>query len=146
VTAVSQMDRRTVNSYLRDKLGTKAITDLFTQMFFYLPKTEIKAGASWVKNFQLIARAPVKYSKLVSVSNIQGDSVTLLTQAAISAKAGEGGAVYAEGKQKGVIIASYKTGIPISSVTEENIVTHTDSKDVRKTQQTTIRLVARRRF
>jgi hypothetical protein len=133
ITVVTGIDHPTVNAYLKEYIGSNVIKDLIGQLFFFLPVKPVKQGDNWIKDIILIAKAPVKHSNLLTVQTIKGDTIVLDLQSAVSARTGEGDRLYAQGRQKGVIIASFSTGMIYSYNLEENSVTETDHYNVGKT-------------
>jgi hypothetical protein len=130
VTSLSREDRLTINVILRERIGSKMITDLMSQSFCYLHNGPVSKASSWVNNITLIARAPVKYSNMVTVNRISGDSVFLDIQSMMSAKTGEEGALYNQGERKGSVIASLSTGMPFKIDLNESSLYKTDTYDV----------------
>ncbi|MFT3824924.1 MAG: DUF6263 family protein [Chitinophagaceae bacterium] len=139
VTSLTQEDRRTVRAYLREFIGTESMQDRLTQLFQYLPGSEIKTGDNWISNMVLIARAPVKYSNLLTVKDVRNDSVILDVKAAISASTGEGGRVYAQGARKGAAVISNSTGVLYSCALLDSVTTNTDSQVYRRIRKLTIK-------
>ena len=126
---------------LRDRIGPKIMTDILHQSFFYLRKQPIDSGASWVNNILLIAKAPVKYSNMVTVNRIVGDSVYLQIKSMMSAKTGEEGAVYNQGEQNGTVLTSLSTGMPIQMHLSETSVYKADTYDVEKGKTFSLRII-----
>jgi hypothetical protein len=128
----SGIDIRTVRQYLRDYIGDEIVRDLLSQLFFFLPGKKIQKEDRWVKNITTTANTPVKFSYLVTASDIdiENDTVKLNVQSVISAKTGEEGRQYGEGEINGVISASHSTGMPYHFELIQTITTHTDRYDV----------------
>jgi hypothetical protein len=120
-------DTRDVFSNLHDQFSTKNLEDLLKQSFFYLSGQPAKQGASWVNNYTLTAKAPVKYSNLITAQEVQGDSVILDIKTVLSARTGEGGRVFAEGNQWGTVTASRVTGMPYRIILKDSLVSKTDT-------------------
>lgn len=127
VTSAMHTDSRNVFSGLRDQFSTQVLKDLLARVLFYLPARPVKAGDSWVNNYTLFAKAPVKYSNLIAVQGIRGDSVVMDLKTAVSAKTGEAGRVFAEGNQWGTVTASLATGLPYYITLTDSLVTKTDT-------------------
>jgi hypothetical protein len=140
-------DRHAIHAALNEVIGTRAVSDLLTQVFFYLPGRELKAedkdkGAdTWIKNYVLTAKAPVKYSHFITLYDSRNDSLHLKAEAEISAKAGEGGPVYATGNQMSTVIASLRTGMIYSGRFKEKTITNTDEKYIMRRRESTIELL-----
>lgn len=132
-------DRRDVNTILNDMISTGAITDLINQLLFYVPGRKINKGDQWVKNITAIAKAPVKYSHLITAKELQGNEVQLSLQTVISARMSEEGTPYLEGNLSGEITADHSSGMPVSAQFTENSITHTNQYDVKKSRTVTIR-------
>lgn len=140
ITESIKQDRRTINSILRETIGSKQTTDLIRQSLFFLSGRNIKAGDNWVSNITLIAKAPVKYSNMIIVKEIKGDSVFLDVKTVVSAKTGEEGVVYAQGKQEGSVIVSLTTGIPYMISLNGTTVTKTDHYEITQKRQFSVHL------
>lgn len=132
---------RTAVVMLRDKIGPEIMTDILHQSFFYIRKQPIDSGASWVNNILLIAKAPVKYSNMVTVNRIIGDSVYLDVKSMMSAKTGEEGSVYNQGEQTGTVLVSLSTGMPIQMHLSETSVYKADAYDVEKGKTFSLRII-----
>ena len=132
IVKLTGSDPRTVGSVIRKYVGVEAVTDLVNQLFFYLPAKEIKLGDQWVRNVTLIEKAPVKYSHLIKVKDITGDSVHLSVQTVVSSRLGGDGKLIVEGELSGEVMASYSTGVVYTLYLQENSVIHTDTYDVKK--------------
>jgi hypothetical protein len=131
ITNNTHKDSRDVYSQLHDQFSTKVMQDLLTRVLFYLPARTVKAGDNWVNNYTLIAKAPVKYSNLVTMQRLQDDSVVMDLKTVLSAKTGEGGRVYGEGNQWGTVTASLATGMPYRITLRDTLVTQTDTYRVK---------------
>lgn len=134
IIAATGHDPRNVAPILRNYIGPEVMTDLIGQLFFYLPDRKIHLGDHWVKNIVLIEKSHVKYSHLIKVEDITGDTVKLSVQTEVSARMGDGGTLYVEGKLSGKVIASYSTGMPVNLEMHESSVMHTNYED-RKTER-----------
>ena len=139
VTDSMKTERLTINGILRDVIGSKQTTDLIHQSFFFLSGRNIKTGDNWVSNITLIAKAPVKYSNMVTVKDIKGDSVFLDIKTVVSAKTGEEGMVYAQGEQDGSATVSLSTGIPYLISLHGVTVTKTDNYDITQKREFSIK-------
>lgn len=135
ITDSIKEERRTINGILREVIGSKRITDIVRQSLFFLSGRNIKSGDSWVSNITLITKAPVKYSNMIIVKEIKGDSVFLDIKTVVSAKTGEEGVVYALGDQEGYVIVSLATGIPYMLSLNETTVTKTDHYEIRQKRE-----------
>jgi hypothetical protein len=111
VVRKTQVEKSTAISDLNEFAGPGAINDMLNQVFFFIPNREISTPDNWVANFVLTNRAPLKYSNLVRVEKINGDSVTLYITSTISAKTGEGGRLYEQGNQTGTMIVRRRSGM-----------------------------------
>ena len=127
ITRATGKDSRDVYSSLREIFSTKELQDLLTQVFFYIPARPVKLGDNWVNNYTLTAKAPVKFSNLITVQRINGDSVVMDIKTVVSAKTGEGGRVYAEDGQWGTVTASLASGMVYNYRLEDTLRTKTDS-------------------
>jgi hypothetical protein len=137
-------DSRDVYSSLQDMFSTRAMEDLMKQLLFYLRGRPVLVGENWVNNYTLNAKAPVKYSNLITVQQLQGDTVLLHTKTAVSAWTGEGGRIFAKGDQWGTVKASLATGMPWLISMEDSLVTKTDYYSVTARHVFTVR--ARREY
>lgn len=132
IVAATGDDPRNISPHIRGYIGEDAMTDLVSQLFFYLPGRIIKPGDQWVSNKMLIEKAPVKYSHLIKVKDIKEDTVQLTVQTVVSARMGEDGTFFGEGELSGEITASLSTGLPEKIELTENFVTHTKYYDTKK--------------
>ncbi|WP_315816876.1 DUF6263 family protein [Paraflavitalea speifideaquila] len=123
-------DSRDVYSNLEDIFSTRAMEDLLKQCFFYLSSRPLQVGENWVNNYTLKAKAPMKYSNLITLKQVQGDTVELAIKTAVSAWTGEGGRIFAKGDQWGKVLASRTTGMPYYFSVEDTMVTKTDYYNV----------------
>jgi hypothetical protein len=128
----TKLDLRVVKQYLYDYAGNESIRDLLNQLFFYLPGSKIKKGDNWVKNVTTTAKAPVKFSYLITADHVdvENDVVKLNVRSEVSAKTSEEGRQYAEGEVTGGISASYSTGMIYRCYLAHVITTHTDQYDI----------------
>jgi len=126
------IDRRTIWGMLHERAGNNAIRDMLTQLFFYLPAKPVKENDSWVKNIMVTLKAPVKYSNLVQVIKIDKDSIFLKVQTAVTAKTGEGGTIYEEGKRTADISVSKTTGLPFLWKSKEQTIYKSDHLQIKK--------------
>lgn len=140
VTDSMRGERRTINGILRGVIGNKETEDLIRQSLFFLSGRNIKTGDNWVSNITLIAKAPVKYSNMIIVKEIKGDSVFLDIKTIVSAKTGEEGVVYAQGKQEGNAVVSLTTGIPYIISLNETTVTKTDHYEITQQRKFSVRI------
>lgn len=132
-------DSRDVFSNLQHMFSTRAMEDLMKQLFFYLSGRPIQVGDNWVNTYTLNTKAPVKYSNLLTVQQMQGDTVVLNTKTAVSAWTGEGGRMFAKGDQWGSVKASLATGMPWIISLEDSLVTKTDYYNVTARHVFTVR-------
>ncbi|MBO9564613.1 MAG: hypothetical protein J7621_17685 [Niastella sp.] len=133
-------DGREVYGSLRDMFSTTVLQDLFTRILFYFPPSRrVKVGDSWVNNYVLKAKAPVKYSNIITVKGILGDTVMMSVKAAVSVWTGEGGRIFAQGTQEGTITASLYTGLPYHFSLEDKMVTKTDADEITSRHIFTVR-------
>lgn len=134
-------DTRTITALIRNEVGPRNITDVLHQSLFYMRNQKIDTGSSWVNNIVLTARAPVKYSNMIEVKRIVGDSVYLDVKAMMSAKTGEEGVVYDEGEQTGTVLTSLSTGMPIQMFLSETSTYKTDTYSLEKGKTFSLRTI-----
>jgi hypothetical protein len=132
IATATGTDVRTVRQFLGDYAGNESIRDLLNQLFFYLPGKKVQKGDKWVKNVVTTAKAPVKLSQLITAANIDEKSgeIELNVESVVSAKTGDEGRQYAEGKVTGKVAAKYNTGLPYNFELTQEVITHTDQYDV----------------
>lgn len=140
IARITHKDPRTVYSDLGGVFNTNVMQDLLTRLFFYLPGRLVQANDNWVSNYTLIAKAPVKYSNLITVQQVSGDSVILAVKTMVTAKTGENGRVFAEGNQWGTIKASVATGLLYSVTLSDTMVSKTDTYQTKERHRFTVRM------
>ena len=124
LSARFDIDKRTVRSFLKERVGNEALKDMLSQIFFYLPGKAVKKNDNWIRNVGVTVKAPMKYSNFIKVRNINHDTIVLNVQSAVTAKTGEGGTIYEQGKRTIEMHVSHLTGLPIEwSGMEETVYT-----------------------
>lgn len=126
------IDKRTVRGLLNERVGNEAIKDMLSQLFFYLPGKPVKKNDNWIRNVMVTVKAPMKYSNFIKVREIHDDTMFLDVQSAITARTGEGGVIYEEGKRTFEIRVSQSTGLPIEWSGIEQTIYTAQGSSVRK--------------
>jgi Family of unknown function (DUF6263) len=138
VTSLSENDKRTVRSYLKDYISKAAIMDELNQLFCFIPGRTKSVGQSWVENIMLVTKAPVKWSTDFTLQSVKNDTVIINCNSFISAKqGGETGRTYMKGKLTGTIVADYSTGLPWCWNAKSETVSSTDIYDITSRQTLT---------
>jgi hypothetical protein len=132
ITTETGFDRRTVNQILYDHISSPAIYDLFDRLFFYLPGRKIQQGDRWVKDKIHVVKAPMKYSHLITATDIKENAVHLQVRSVVSDKLAEDGVQHLEGEMTGDFSVNYSTGMPERAELKETSIMHTDHYDINR--------------
>jgi hypothetical protein len=112
----------------------------FERLLYIFPNKEVKVGDTWTKTFSQEGPFAGNYTSTFTVTDIEGDMVTLSEQSSIASN-GEGAAM--QGKSEGTMVVDSRSGLVVNADQELDLSGATGGKTMKIKSKSKIRGKAR---
>ena len=118
--------KQQMQASLEDQFNEQSIKDAFAQAFYIFPNKKVKDGDSWTKTFTMGGKTPSKQTTTYTVTDIEGDIVTLDTKTDISSV----GEMEISGSQTGKVLVDSRTGLMVNGNFDQNMKVKVQGMDM----------------
>lgn len=132
--------KQEVMQAFNQQFNEKSIKEQFERVLYIFPNKEVKLGDSWKKNAKNIGPMGGEYSSVYTVTEIEGDMVTLEEKTSIESDDKQ---LKLSGEQTGTLVVDSKTGLVVSADLDINMASANDGTKVTVKGKTKIKGQAR---
>jgi hypothetical protein len=104
--------KRAFSESFTKQLNDESVKAQFERIFYIFPNKEVKVGDTWQKNTSLGGVMPAKYNSTYTVTDIEGDMVTLEEKSTLESTEEK---MKMTGKVDGTLVVDSRTGLVVKA-------------------------------
>ena len=116
---LDEEQKQQMKTSMEEQFNGEEISSSFERFWYIFPNKEVKTGDSWTRTSTMKGKMPAVYKSTYTVTDIDGDMVTLEETTTISQKEGE--KISFTGDVKGKVVVDSRSGLMVNADQDINM-------------------------